>query len=57
MTSKLNDVKVAYEDARRAQLVDDPVPLKRLPTWEKLSPEIRKAVCGFAALSTAVRCA
>lgn len=43
MTSKLNDVKVAYEDARRAQLVDDPLPLKRLPTWEKLSPEIRQA--------------
>ena len=44
MTGKLLNAQTAYEQARREQSPNGAVPLRPLPPWEKLPPEIREAI-------------
>jgi len=44
MTNKLLDAQTVYEQARQEQSRNGAVPLRPLPPWEKLPPEIREAM-------------
>jgi hypothetical protein len=44
MKSKLLDARTVYEQARQEQSRNGAVPLRRLPPWENLPPEIREAM-------------